>query len=174
MPDWYRTVRQGASTPGGRVRLPGSTPGDRPSLRTSRAVVVSEDVRQPGREHHVAVFPPFALFHADGHALAVDRGGRQADRLRNPQTCGVADGQDHAVLEALDSVEKSGDLIWAHYDGKCLRPAAGWDDVVDVPSSLERDLVKKGDGGHRHTHRTGCKLPVPGQIELEGADLGWA
>ena len=78
------------------------------------------------------------------------------------------------MLEALDSVEKSGDLIWAHHDGKCLRPAAGWDDVIDVPSSLEGDLVKKADGGHRHTHRTGCKLPVPGQIELEGADLDWA
>jgi hypothetical protein len=77
---------------GGRDRLTGQIAGEQPLLRTNGAVVVSEDVQQPGREHHVAVFPPFALLHADGHALAVDRGGRQADRLRNPQTCGVADG----------------------------------------------------------------------------------
>ena len=28
--------------------------------------------------------------------------------------------------------------------------------------------------GHGHTDRAGRKLPIPGQIELEGTDLGWA
>ena len=93
---------------GGGDRLTGQIAGEQPLLRPNGAVVVSEDVQQLGREHHVAVLPPLALLDADGHALAVDRGRRQADRLGNPQTRRVADGQDHAVLEALDSVEESG------------------------------------------------------------------
>ena len=89
---------------GGRDRLTRQIAGEQPLLRPNAAVVVSEDVQQLGREHDVSVLPPFALLHANGHASAIDRCRRQVDRLRNPQTCRVADGQDHAVLEALDSV----------------------------------------------------------------------
>src|SRR5208282_649809 len=85
-----------------------------------------------------------------------------------------ADGEDHAVLEVPDSVEKPDDLFRAHDDRKRLRPAAGWDDVIDVPSALQRDIVEKANGGDRHTDRTGGKLFVCGQMELKCADLGWA
>ena len=78
------------------------------------------------------------------------------------------------MLEALNRVEEFADLLRAHHDGKYLRPAAGWDDVIDVPSALQGYLVEEADGGHGHTDRACRKLPIPGQIELEGTDLGWA
>ena len=83
-----------------RDRLPGQVAGEQPLLRSGDAPVVAQDVQQLGREHDVAVLPPFALLDADDHALAVDRRRRQADCLGNPQTRGVADGQDDAVLPA--------------------------------------------------------------------------
>src|SRR5208282_4753943 len=159
---------------GSRNRLAGQVAGKQPLLWSNCTIVVPQDVQQPGRQHDVAIFPPFALLDADGHALIVDRRGRQANRLRNAQTRGVADGEDHAVLEVLDSVEKPDDLFRAHHDRKRLWPAAGRDDVIDVPSALQRDVVEKTNGGDRHTDRTGGKLFVCGQIELKGPDLGWA
>src|SRR5208283_1628516 len=48
----------------------------------------------------------------------------------------------------------------------------GWDDVIDVPSALQCDVVEKANGGDRHTDRTGGKFFVSGQIELKGSDLG--
>ena len=78
------------------------------------------------------------------------------------------------MLEALDSIKEFGDLAWAHHDGKCLRPTAGWNDVIDIPSPLKRNLVEKTDGGHRHADRAGREPPVPRQVKQEGTDLGWA
>ena len=78
------------------------------------------------------------------------------------------------MLQALDSVEKFADLIWAHHDGKCLRPAAGWDDVVDVASPLERDFVKEADGGHCHADRTGLQAAClwSNRVGRRGSRLG--
>ena len=61
---------------------------------------------------------------------------RRADRLRDPRTRRVAGGQNHAVLETLDSVQAFADFLWAHYSKKCRRPAAGWGDLIDVSSAL--------------------------------------
>ena len=135
---------------------------------------MSQDCQQLGRKHDVSILPPLALLDANGHALAIDRCGRQVDRLRDPQPRGVADGKDHSVLEALDSVEEFADLLLAHHDRKCLLPAAGWDDVIDVPPALKRYFVEKANGSHCHTDRTRRKSPVPGQVKQEGTDLGWA
>jgi hypothetical protein len=66
------------------------------------------------------------------------------------------------------------DLFLTHHDGKLLRLAAGGDDLVDAPPSLERDFVDKADGGHRDQDRTGRKLPISGQIKLIGSDFGRA
>jgi hypothetical protein len=150
---------------GGGDRLTRQIAGEQPLLRPNSAVIVSEDLQELGRKHDVSVLPPLALLDADGHAPAIDRCRRQMDRLRNPQTRRVADGQDHAVLEALDSVEEFADLLRAHHDGKCLRPTAGWNDVIDVPSPLKRNLVEKADGGHRHADRAGREPPGPVQVE---------
>ena len=76
------------------------------------------------------------------------------------------------MFQVLDRVEKPDDLFRAHHDGKRLGPAAGWDDVIDVPSALQCDVVEKANGGDRHTDRTGGKFFVSGQIELKGSDLG--
>jgi hypothetical protein len=69
------------------------------------------------------------------------------------------------VLEALDSVEELADLLLAHYDRKCLLPAASWDDIIDVPSPLQPYFVEKVDGGYRHTDRARRKPSVAGQVK---------
>src|SRR5208283_2993497 len=51
--------------------------------------------------------------HADDHPLAVDRRWRQADRFGDTQAGRVADGQDGAMLPAVDGVEEPGDLVLA-------------------------------------------------------------
>ena len=66
---------------GSRNRLAGQVTRKQPVPWSNRAIVVPKDIQQPGRQHDVAIFSPFALLHADGHALAVDRRGRQADCL---------------------------------------------------------------------------------------------
>jgi len=101
----------------------------------------------------------------------LDCGRRQADRLGNAQARGVADGQDDAMLQQLDGIEKAYDLIAAQYDGQPLRLAAGRNDIVDAPLPLERDLVEEADRGDGHQHRACRELPVLAQMNLVGSDV---
>jgi hypothetical protein len=152
-------------------RLAGKVAGKPPLLRPGGAPVVSQDVQQPGREHHVAVLPPFALRHADDHAVAVDGSRRQADGFGNPQAGRVAHGQDDAVLQRRDAVEEAENLVAVQYDGKPLRLAAGGDHLIDAPVPLERDLVEKAEGGDRDQDRTGRELPLVGQMQPIDSDI---
>lgn len=72
--------------------MPHGIPGDRltgmiarkePLLWPARLPVAAQGVQQLGREHHVAVFLPFALLHANHHSLTVDGRGLQVNRFRD-------------------------------------------------------------------------------------------
>src|SRR5271157_1163196 len=75
-----------------RDRLPRPAAGKQPLSRVSTIPVVAENVQEPGRQHHVTIFPPFASLHANDHAFAVDRGWLQLDHFGNTQPCRVAHG----------------------------------------------------------------------------------
>src|SRR5271166_6486446 len=124
-----------------RDRLIGDVAGKQEILRVDGTPIRPENLQQPRREHHAAILPPLALLHADDHPLAVDRRWRQADRFGDTQAGRVADGQDGAMLPAIDGVEEPGDLVLAEHDRKLLRLATGGDDLVDAPTPSERDLV---------------------------------
>jgi hypothetical protein len=76
------------------------------------------------------------------------------------------------VLQAADRIKEAGDLLRAQYDGQPLRLAAGRYDVIEVPSPLESDLVQEAEGGDGDPDRTGRKLPIPAQVQLEWSYAG--
>ena len=103
-----------------RARLPAGVidgereigwPGDRRGTATAPGWVtlpiVPEHIEQLGRQHDIAVFPAFALLNPDDHALAVDRGGLEADGFGNSQTGRVTDGQNHAVLQVVHGAQET-------------------------------------------------------------------
>jgi hypothetical protein len=51
----------------------------------------------------LTTFLPFALFDSNDHPLAIDVTDFQADSLRDAQPGSVADCQDRAMLDALDT-----------------------------------------------------------------------
>ena len=134
--------------------------------------VVAENVQEPGRQHHVTIFPPFASLHTNDHSFAVDRGWLQLDRFGNTQPGRVADCQDHALLQAFHRVQESGDLRGAQHFGQLVRLPAGWDLILDGPRPSKGDGIKEPKGRHSDRDGTGCQALIPGQVDLPGPDLG--
>ncbi len=69
-----------------------------PVFRLDHHPVLAEDCEQSGREHHLAVFVPFALADADDHPTAIDVGDLQGHDLRDTQSGGVGRHEDGAML----------------------------------------------------------------------------
>src|SRR5712692_8253804 len=67
----------GASTD----RLARDIPFEQPALRSHCTPVRAQCLQQLDREHHVSILLSLPLLDADHHALAVDIGGLQVDRL---------------------------------------------------------------------------------------------
>jgi hypothetical protein len=104
------------------------------------------------------------LFNPADHALAVDRGGLEADGLGNPQTRRVADGQDHPVLEVVHG---------AQHNRQPLRLMAGGDVIVDRPRPFEGDGEEKPQRGDRDDDRTGREASLLRQVDQIRPDLSW-
>jgi hypothetical protein len=155
-----------------RDRLTGPVAGKQPLSRVSTPPVVAENVQEPGRQHHVTIFAPFARLHTDDHPLAIDGGWPQSDRLGNAQPRRVADCQDHALLQAFHRVQESGDLRGAQHFGKLVRLPAGGDIVLDVPCPPQSDGIEEPKRRHRDRDRTGRQALVSGQVNLPSPDLG--
>jgi len=152
-------------------RLTGPIAREQPLLGAGGLPVVAENVQQLGREHHVAILPPFALFDADHHALAVNRDGLEAHYLGHRQPSRVTDGQDDTMLQARHSVEELADLLPAEHVRKLVRLPAGRDVRIDQPVTLEGDGVEKPQGSHRGRDRTGSKVFVLCEMHPIGSDL---
>ena len=83
---------------------------EEPVFRLDHLPVLAEDREQSGREHHLAVFVPFALADADDHPTAIDVGDLQGHDLRDTKSGGVGRHEDGTMLEAGDRSEELGDL----------------------------------------------------------------
>jgi hypothetical protein len=73
-------------------------------------------VQQRGRQHHVPILAPFALLNPEGHALAVDGGGREPHGFGDAQARGVTRGQDDTMLVTRHGIEQLADLGPTQHD----------------------------------------------------------
>ena len=123
--------------------LAGTVAWKQPLLRTGHFPVVAQYVQQPWREHHVTIFPTFARLYTNDHALTVNRGGLQPDRLGHTQPCRVANCQDHPLLQDFHRIQKSGDLLGAQHFGKLVRLPARGNVIRDGPCAPEGNGVEE-------------------------------
>ena len=70
------------------------------------------------------------------------------------------------MVQGSNGFEELADLGLAQDDRKLLRLVAGGDDLVEVPSSFEGDIVEEAYCSDRDQYRTGRKLLLLGQVEL--------
>src|ERR1700722_13982898 len=81
----------------------------------------AEDVEELWREHDIAIFLSFTLSDSDDHALTVDIGDLQADRLRDAQSRSVTGRQNGAMFEIPHARKKTQDLIRPQATRQLLR-----------------------------------------------------
>src|SRR5208283_973138 len=156
-----------------RNRLAGIATRKQPLSGMGALPIVPEDIEELGRQHDIAVFPAFALFDTDDHALAVDRGGLEADRFGNPQAGRVTHGQDHPMLQVVNGAQETRNLFLAQYDWKLLRLTAGGDVVLDIPRPFEGDGEQEPERGDGDDDRTGRKVSFLRQVDQIRPDLIW-
>ena len=179
--------RDGLGESGETVRLltgvPNRIPGDRlastiareePILRPRRPPIVAQNRQQRGREHHVTIFLPFALLHANDHSSAVDSRRRQMNRFRDAKACGVAGGQDRAVLEVSHKAEELLNFLGTEDNRQRLRLLGKWEDVLVSPVLFERHPVQEAKRRYGGVYRTGRQLLLAGQMDLVGANFLFA
>lgn len=119
-------------------RLVGMIAGEEPRLWPARLPIVTQDLQQLGRQHHVAVLLAFALLDANDHSLAVDARGLQPNRFRDAQAGGIASGQDGVVFDVEDATEEPLNLLGTEDDRQLLRLLGKRQDLFrrPVPSSV--------------------------------------
>ena len=111
------------------------------------------------------------MFNPDDHALAVDRGRREADGFGNSEAGRVTDRQHHAVLRIVHGGEETRDFILARHDRKLLRLTAGGDSLLDNPWPLQSDDVEEAEGGDRDNDRTGRQASFLYQMDQIRSNL---
>src|SRR3954466_2673003 len=157
-----------------RARRDGPTrdgPGEQEaSLRACGLPVRPQDVEQALAEHHVAVLRALALVNVDEHALAVDIGGLQRARFRNPEPGTVGRHQDRAMLERPDLLEELLDLLASEDIWQALG-SLGPRDLRDHLGTVQRRRIEELDGGDIHVLRRRTSLPLVHEVQQEVADL---
>src|SRR5580700_2041289 len=104
---------------------------------------VTEDGKQFGREHHVAILHSFALLDAQDHALAINGRGSQTNRFGDAQAGCIAGGQNYVTLGAGDGPEKFHNFFGAKNDWQFLWLLGRGDDFFKGPVLFESDFVKE-------------------------------
>ena len=91
--------------------------------------------------------------------------------LGDAQARGVAGGQDGAVFDGLDRVEKLDHFFLAEHHRQGSGPFRQGDHVVEGPVLLERDAIEEPERRHGDDQRARRETPFGGQVDLVGADL---
>src|SRR6202045_3235903 len=161
------TARRAAGMLNG-VRGDGSAeiPGEEPLLRPPDPPIVTQGVEQFRREHDIAVLAALALGHPDHHPLVVERAGLEANCLGNAQAGGVAGRQDRLVFDVFDAAEKMENFRSAENDWQLLGLPGSRDARLQVPASLEGNIVEEAKGGSGDDDRTRRQLALVRQVSL--------
>ena len=72
--------------------------GKQPALRARFSPIISQQIKQPRREHCFAIFVVLALIHMDQHPVTVDVRDLEIADFRCPQTSTIADPQGSTVF----------------------------------------------------------------------------
>jgi hypothetical protein len=116
----------------------GFKPGKQPAavehlaLGAGDAPPDAQAFEQHGREHGVAILVPFALFDAQGHALAVDVADLECNDLTGPQSGAVGERQGGLVLEVASGSNQAADFLAAQHHRQLARHVhrpASWPSV---------------------------------------------
>jgi hypothetical protein len=162
----------GAINGGWRDRLARAVTGKQPLSGTGALPIVPENGQQFGRQHDIAIFVPLSLVNPNDHALAIDRGGLEADGFGDSQTGRVTDGQKDAVFKIIHRAQKARDFVLAQNDRKLFRLTACGNIVLNSPRSFESNGVEKPEGGDGDYDRAGCEVSLLRQVKQVGPDLG--
>ena len=88
-------------------------------------------------------FLPFTLSDSDGHALTVDIGDLQADRLRDAQSGSVAGRQNGAMLDIPHARQKPQDLFRTQDIRQLLRLLGRRNNFFQAPILTKCDFVEE-------------------------------
>jgi hypothetical protein len=69
------------------------------------------------------------------------------DSFGDSKAGSIANRQDHPMLIAVDATKEPRHFLRTEDDGQLLWLLTGWDDFLDSPSLLERNLVEEANGG---------------------------
>ena len=152
--------------------------GEQPALTDRHALVIARAADQPPlahesiqlrRQHHVPVFAPLALLHADDVQRGVDVADLELDGLADAQAGAVADRQQHARLQVAGHGDEPRRLLGA----QDLRDPRRLLDVVDLVGQIEPthgDAEQEPEARHRAIARLdrGARRH---QVQLEGSHL---
>src|SRR5208337_1814515 len=139
---------------------------EKPFLRPHLPPVSGQHLQKLGREHDIAVLPPFTLLNTDDHPLSVDGGWFQANDLANSQACGITGRQDRPLLDVWNAAKKMHNLRRAENNRQMLRVLGSRDDIVKVPRPPESRAIQKTKSCNGDLDRTGSQLFMICQIYL--------
>src|ERR1019366_6005823 len=126
--------------------------------------VSAQHLQKLGREHDIAVPPPFTLLNTDDHPLSVDGDRFQVNGLADPQASGIAGRQDRPVLDVQNAAEKMHNLRRAENNRQMLRVLGSRDNIVKVPRPPESRAIQKAKSCNGNLDRTGSQLFMICQI----------
>jgi hypothetical protein len=142
----------------------------KPIARSRNSPVVTEEVEQSGREHHVAIFASLALADMDHHALAVDVLDTQSHDFRKPEAGSIGGHENDTVLDADDGSKEPSHLVEAE-DGGQLLWLLGATDAYHNPFAVESDFVEELQGGNGLVVVAPGDVPFLDEEEQIGTDL---
>src|SRR5258707_2044794 len=144
---------------------------EKPPFGLVHSPPVAQDFEELRGEHDIAIFLSFTLLDSDEHPLTVDIGDLQADRLRDPQSGGVAGRQDCAMLDAPHTGQKLQDFFLSQDHRQLLRFFGRWNYFFQVPSPMERDFIEETKSRYSDDNRAWSELPFVREINLVRANL---
>jgi hypothetical protein len=111
---------------------------EQPVLRSCRPIPIPQGLKQLLGEHHIAIFPAFALLDTKGHAFVVDVMRLERDRFRDTQAGGIADGENRTGFASWHAAQELPYFLRAQDHRQCFGLFGGRNDLFDIPVPLQR------------------------------------
>ncbi len=153
-----------------RDRLTGHLARKQPPGRPRGFPVGAQHVQQSGREHHIAILHPFALFDPEHHSLAVDVGHLEVRGFGDAQASGIGGHENRPMLVIGDRVQEVHHFLGTENLREFAR-AFGHRNLFDCPGAFQGDLVEEAKCPRRDADAAWRQRSDLHQIQLVGANL---